>query len=148
MKQILLLMLMAVVSIPVFAVGTTAQNDWAQNVEGIAGLTANLPNMNLEAFLDLTPNKYREITGEKLGIKRTLQLKAAQRIVKKHAKGGSDDLPKGLYIVGSILGFSWILMGVMDDWQGNNWWVSLLLFALCWLPGVIYSFIKMKDYYS
>ncbi len=147
MKQIFLLMLMAVVSIPAFAIGTTAQNDWAQNVEGIAGLTADLPNMNLEAFLDLTPNKYREITGEKLGIKRTLQLKAAQRVVKKHAKGGDSDIPKGLYIVGAIFGFAWILMGVMDDWSGDNWWVTLLLYCACGLPGVIYSLIKMKDYY-
>lgn len=147
MKQILLILLMAVVSIPAFAVGTTAQNNWAKNVEGVAGLTADLPNMNLEAFLDLTPKKYRAITGEKLGLKRTLQLKAAQRMAKKHAKGGDADIPKGLYIVGAIFGFAWLLMGIMDDFEGNNWWISLLLYIACFLPGLIYSLVKMKDYY-
>jgi hypothetical protein len=76
-----------------------------------------------------------------------MQLKAAQKAVKKAAKGGETEIPKGLYIVGALFGWSWLLMGLMDDFQGNNWWVNLILLCLCFLPGVIHAFIKMKDYY-
>ena len=47
----------------------------------------------------------------------------------------------------SIFWLGWLAMGLMDDFEGNNWWVSLILYVLCWLPGVIYSLVKMKDYY-
>lgn len=147
MKQLILLVLLVATSLPAFAVGTTAQNDWAQNVEGIAGLTANMPNMSLDGFLALTPKTYRATTGERLGLKGALQLKAAQRIVKKHANGGAEDIPKGLYIVGAIFGLGWLAMGIMDDFEGNNWWISLILYIACWLPGLIYSLVKMKEYY-
>ena len=41
-----------------------------------------------------------------------------------------------------------VAMGLMDNWEGNNWWVNLILsWILCWLPGVIHAFVKMKDYY-
>ena len=101
----------------------------------------------VEDFLSLTPKKFKERTGKKLGIKNAIRLKAAQKMVKKRVKADNSDIPEGLYIVGAILGFAWILMGVMDDWDGKNWWMSLLLFALCWLPGVIHAFAKKKEYY-
>lgn len=147
MKQFVLMLSMAVMSISAFAIGTTAQNDWAQNIEGIAGLTADLPNLSQEAFLDLTPKKYREMTGEKLGFKRTLQLKAAQRIIQKQVRGGAADIPQAAYIVLAILALGWLAMGLMDDFQGNNWWIALILYALGLLPGIIFSLIKMGDYY-
>jgi len=102
---------------------------------------------NVEDFLNLTPKKFKQQTGKRLGIKNAIKLKAAQKIIKKRVNG-EPDIPKGLYVVGAILGFAWILMGVMDDWEGKNWWVSLLLFVLCWLPGVIHAFVKQKEYYS
>jgi uncharacterized membrane protein YqaE (UPF0057 family) len=37
-------------------------------------------------------------------------------------------------------------MGIKDDWSGNNWWLNLLLYCLCGIPGIIHSFIKMKEY--
>lgn len=114
-------------------------------------LDAEIKNMDVEGFLALTPSVYKERTGKKLGIKKAIQLKVAQKIVKrkikKMEKAGNADIPKGLFIVLAILGWAWLVMGLMDDWSGNNWWVALLLTVLCWLPGVIYSLVKMKDYY-
>jgi uncharacterized membrane protein YqaE (UPF0057 family) len=103
--------------------------------------------IGVDAFLALTPSKYKELTGKKLGLKKSIQLKAAQKMLKKKM-GKSADIPKGLYIVGVILGFGWLLMGLMDDFTGKNWWVNLILTMLCWLPGVIHGIIKMKDYYN
>lgn len=117
------------------------------NLQGsFENLDPMVQNMDIENFLTLTPKQYRKMTGKRLGVKKALQLKAAQKVIKK-ATGQASDIPKGLYIVGVILGFAWILMGVMDDFQGNNWWVNLLLYIVCFIPGLVHGFIKMGDYY-
>ncbi len=112
----------------------------------VQALSPDMVQLGIDQFLALTPKKYEEMTGKKLGVFKALKLKAAQKIVKKRTKKSSD-IPKGLYIVLAILGWAWLLMGIMDDWEGNNWWVSLLLYILCWLPGVIHAFVKMDEYY-
>lgn len=119
-----------------------------QGMEVIDGLPTPATNLLIQDFLDLTPKKYREMTGEKLGFKNTVKLKAAQKLLKKKMKkADSTDIPKGLYIVLVILGWGWLAMGLMDDFAGNNWWVNLILVLLCWLPGVIHGLVKMKEYY-
>ena len=124
---------------------STLVNDFNDEPE-VQALTPDMAQMGLDVFLSLTPKKYKELTGKKLGVKKTLQLKAAQKIIKKKT-GKSDDIPKGLYIVLAIFGLAWIGMGVMDGWEGNNWWVNLILTLLCWLPGFIHALIKMDEYY-
>lgn len=151
MKALLTLLVCAVFSFGAQAVNTTQA--WSAQL-GDSPLTAAgadadaLGSLDLDAFLDLTPKKYRELTGERLGVKGSLALKAAQKQVKKQFKSGRDaDIPKGLYVVLVIFGWGWLAMGLMDDFEGNNWWVSLILYILCWLPGLIHALIKMKDYY-
>ena len=131
------------------SVSTTA-SDWTNNFNGnpeMKAITPEMAKMGLEQFLTLTPAKYKELTGKKLGFRKTLELKAAQKIVKKHMAKGSGDISKGLYILLAILGLGWVAMGIMDDWDGSDWIVNLVLTVLCWLPGVIHAFIKMKKYY-
>lgn len=112
-------------------------------------LSPEMMKMGIEQFLTLTPSKYKELTGKKLGLKKSLELKAAQKMLKKKmSKSSGADIPKGVYIILAILGWAWLLMGIMDDWTGNDWWVNLLLTFLCWLPGVIHAFVKMKKYYN
>lgn len=123
--------------------GTEAKNE---AIFENAFIAKNFEN-NLQAFLELTPSKYKALTGNKLTIKEALALKAAQKAFKKQQQRAGD-IPKGLYIVGAIFGFAWLLMGIMDDWEGKNWWVNLILAFLCWIPGVIHAFIKMKEYYK
>ncbi len=103
---------------------------------------------NTEAFLKLTPKQIEKMTGKKLTLKETIKLKAAQKLAKKAMKNNEDEFPKGLYIFLAIFGWAWILMGIMDNWSGNDWWVNLLLYFLCWIPGVIHSLSKMKKYYN
>ncbi len=123
--------------------------NWIDNFKGqpeAKALTPEMVKMSLEEFLSLTPKKYKEMTGQKLGVKKTLELKAAQKMIKKQMKT-EPEFSKGLYILLAILGLAWVAMGVMDDWTGNDWIVNLILVVLCWLPGLIHAFVKMKKYY-
>jgi uncharacterized membrane protein YqaE (UPF0057 family) len=113
----------------------------------IQKLNPAFAKLTTEEFLKLTPSKVAKMTGKKLTLKQTLELKAVQKLMKAKTKKGGD-ISKGLYIAGAILGFAWILMGIMDEWSGSDWIVNLVLYILCYLPGVIHAFIKMKKYYS
>lgn len=114
----------------------------------VKALPTDMLSMGIDQFLKLTPSKYKEITGKKLGIKKSIELKAAQKMVKKHMGNGAADISKGLYIVLAIFGLGWLAMGLMDDWSGNDWIINLILTVLCWLPGLIHAFIKMNKYYK
>jgi uncharacterized membrane protein YqaE (UPF0057 family) len=114
----------------------------------IQALTPEMLQMGVEEFLQLTPAKYREMTGERLGLKNTLKLKAAQKWLKKETRKGGEGITKGLYILLAILGLAWIAMGLKSDWSGSDWVVNLILTLLCWLPGFIHALVKMKDYYN
>ncbi len=88
-----------------------------------------------------------------MSLKEVIGLKIAQKKVKKQMrkgqKEGDDQFPKGLFIICAIFVpiAAVIFMGVMDDWEGNNWWTALILYALCYLPGLIYTLTKVKNYY-
>lgn len=110
-------------------------------------LSKQLKNLSLEDALNLTPKSYREMTGERLGLVKFAKLKVAQHIIKKQQRKKATDLPKGGYIALAIFGFGWLAMGLLDDFQGNNWWIGLILYAIFYFPGLIYSLIKMSEYY-
>lgn len=128
------------------AVKSNWANDFNNQPEVKAALTPEMIQLGLEDFLALTPKKYKEMTGQKLGLKKTLELKAAQKMIKKQMKS-EPEFSKGLYILLAILGLAWVAIGVMDDWNGNDWIVNLILTVLCWLPGLIHALTKMKKYY-
>ena len=128
--------------------GETSTSHWSEAYKtnpNIQALSPEMLKMSMNAFMALTPSKYKEMTGQKLGFKKALALKAAQKVLK--AKGGSDKLSKGVYILLAILGLGWIGMGVASDWDGSEWIICLVLSALCVLPGLIYALVKMKNYY-
>jgi hypothetical protein len=52
-----------------------------------------------------------------------------------------------LYVVLCILPLGWLAIGINDDWHGNDWWIALLLYFIFYIPGVIFSLIKMGKYY-
>jgi len=151
MKKVILLALMLFVGFQSQAVVDINQN-WVNQFQGepevAKTLTPEMVEMQLQEFLSLTPKKYRKMTGKRLGLKKSIQLKAAQKVVKKKLrKAGDSGISSGLYVLLAILGLAWVAMGVMDDWSGNNWVVNLILTVLCWLPGVIHALAKKKDYY-
>ena len=116
------------------------------NIGEVQALPAELQNMNVADFLNLTPAKYSELTGKKLGIANTIKLKAAQKVVKDRF-AGDNPIDKNIYILLAILGLAWIAMGLADDWKGSDWLINLILTFLCWIPGLIHALVKMKKYY-
>lgn len=123
-----------------FAVHTT--------VDKVSNNQMNLSNMTVNDFLTMSPRQYRQMTGEKLGLKNTIKLKVAQKVMKKKLGNNQEPLSKGLYVLLAILGWGFLGMGLGSDWEGSDWIVCLVLTALCWLPGVIYALAKMGDYYD
>ena len=129
-------------------------DDWSAafwNPAGLVDLPATqvvgtgtfvLPNMNL------TPSEYKKMTGHRLGFKNTIALKAAQKALHhKTTSGGSAVIPAILYIVLAIIGLGWLAMGINDSFQGSDWLISLVLYILFYIPGLIYTLIKMGKYY-
>lgn len=60
-----------------------------KNQPEISAILSETGQSNIDEFLNLTPAKYKEITGENLGLKKTIALKAAQKTVKKQMSGKS-----------------------------------------------------------
>lgn len=103
---------------------------------------------NAKEFLSLTPKKYFEMTGKRMTLAQKIELKVAQKMVKKQMAADEPQITKGLYVVLAILGFGWLAMGLLDNFKGSDWIISLVLYALFYIPGLIYSLVKMKKYYN
>ena len=52
-------------------------------VENIITIPEEFQTLSLEQFLNITPEDYKKVTGQKLGFKRSLQLRLAQATLKK-----------------------------------------------------------------
>jgi len=140
------LLFMIGLSFSMVAMPTTGKHILNKEVDTELLQKANI--QSVDQFLDLTPKTYKELTRERLTIKETIQMKAAQKAVGELVQPvTTDDIPKALYIVAIIFGFGWLVMGLLDGFQGNNWWINLILTVLCWVPGVIHGLIKMDEYY-
>lgn len=66
---------------------------------------------------------------------------------KAHRKAGSSTIPAVLYVLLAIFWLGWLAMGINDNWAGYDWLISLVLYFLFWLPGFIFTLIKMGKYY-
>lgn len=148
MKHLFTLALLLGLSLSSFA--SSRVINWAEvlgDQPEISTLSSTLTDLSAEDFIALTPKQVREITGEKLSVREALQLRAAQRLVKKQMNPNAEDIDKTVYIILAIVGLGWLAMGLLTDFDGKDWIVNIVLTLLCWLPGVIHAFIKMKDYY-
>jgi uncharacterized membrane protein YqaE (UPF0057 family) len=114
-------------------------------------ITANfgLQNITKEDFLSLTPEKYHKMTGQRLGIVKSMELKWAQKKLRhsSQAENAGGSIPQWLYIVMSIFALGWLAIGIITGFKGNDWWIALLLYFLFIIPGIIYSLVVMKKYY-
>jgi uncharacterized membrane protein YqaE (UPF0057 family) len=110
--------------------------------------TSSQYKSNLHGFMSLNKKSYEQLTGKKMTLKEKVSLKFAQKMMGKESKkreGGS--LPKWAYIVLSIIALGWLAIGIRSNWKTNDWWISLLLYFLFIIPGIIYSLVVMKKYY-
>ncbi len=144
MRKLIIVLLAVVFSVSSYAGIIYVPANATDNAKaGIETTIANVKASNMDAFLSLTPEKVKEMTGKKMNFAQKMALKMAQ----KKAKRAGGEIPKGLYIVLAIFGLAWIAMGVMDDWSGSTWIINLVLTLLFWLPGFIHALIVMKNYY-
>ena len=138
-------------AVQAFAFVTSTRTNSLVELEGmevIGELPAEATALSANDFIALTPKKYEEMTGKKMGLINAFKLKAAQKLVKKHFKKGNDaSIPQIVYIILALFGLAWLAMGIMDGFSGNNWWINLLLVLLFFLPGLIHALIVMKNYY-
>jgi uncharacterized membrane protein YqaE (UPF0057 family) len=143
-----------VVPAPVMAVvdapRTAAEWNTPKTLNAPKTVTANfgLQTITQADFLALTPEKYRQITGKKLGFVKSMELKWAQKKLRnaKPDEAGAS-IPKWLYILMSIFALGWLALGIITGFKGNDWWIALLLYFAFVIPGIIYSLIVMKKYY-
>lgn len=77
-------------------------------------------------------------------LSKTQKAESNNKVIKKAA---SSAIPQVLYILLAIFWLGWLAMGINDNWNGYDWLISLLLYFLFWLPGFIYTLIKMGKYY-
>lgn len=127
------------------AINSQWMADFKNNPE-MKNLPHEMAKMNLDEFLNLTPAKYEEMTGKKLGIVKKFKLKVAQKFLKSK-KASTSDIPKVLYVLLALIGLGWLAMGLLDNFSGSDWIISLVLYLLFFLPGLIYTLIKMSKYY-
>ncbi len=86
MKRILTLIVLALTA---WNLNAATQAVWPEEVKGqpeVQAFIGETGQTSVDDFLNLTPKKYKEITGENLGLKKTIALKAAQKAVKKELK--------------------------------------------------------------
>jgi uncharacterized membrane protein YqaE (UPF0057 family) len=114
-------------------------------------IPAEFAGMSVDQLLNMTPGEYKKITGKKLGLKKTIAMKAAQKRIKKEMKraekGMDPSLDKGTYVLLAFF-IPFLAVGLATDWEGSDWVICLLLSCLCWLPGFIYALSKRKKYYG
>ena len=141
-----LLFVFAIVSNSAFAlVGNPATKKIAGQL-AYETSTPEFATMNLEAFLEMTPSKFEELTGKKLGLKETVKMKFAQKRVAKLVSK-KPAIESGIYVLLAIIGLGWVAMGLNDDWKGSDWITNLILTFLCWLPGLIHALTKKSKWY-
>jgi len=144
MKNLCLFLVFLLSSFSAFAV-VSHHADKAGIASELEGMSPELLKLSIDDFLTITPKQYRKITGKRLGIKNSIKLKAAQKVFKKRMDGNAN-ISRGLYVVMAIFGLGWLAMGLISDWDDDEWIINLLLTILCWLPGLIHALVKMDDY--
>ncbi len=150
MKRLFILFVLAL-SVQVVSFASTERvalvGDQFAQMDELQSLSPEMLQLGLKKFTEITPKQYKEITGEKLGLKKTVALKMAQHKVKKALRDKDGGITPGIYILLAIVGLGWLAMGILSDWEGSDWITNLVLTLICWLPGLIHALAKKKDYF-
>ncbi len=56
-------------------------------------------------------------------------------------------IPLPVYIILAFPFLGWLAMGINDDFTGDDWWICLILYCCFWLPGFVFTLLKMRKYY-
>ena len=139
-------------ALTLFALSTfagSAPATWISNLSDhpeIQALSPAVAELSMEEFVDLSVKDYKAMTDERLTLKERIQFKAAQKLVEQQLKPNAE-IEKSIYVLLAIFGLGWLGMGLNSDFEGSDWIICLVLYAVLFLPGFIYALIKMKEYY-
>lgn len=146
MKKILLTLLFACLAVQFVSIQASVEDKSAGKAVAAKllqqqnSIPAALLNMDASQFVNLTPKKIKEMTGEKLSLKQTIALKAMQKSVKKQIK--SEDYgaagEKKSQIVALLLCFFLGGLGMHRLYLGySNWWLQLITLGGCGIWALI-----------
>jgi uncharacterized membrane protein YqaE (UPF0057 family) len=100
--------------------------------------TENTTNLDLPSTaLEIEPIELNEVEIEP----------SNQQISPSNTESNStdDDMLLLLYLCAIFIPF--VAVGIATDWELDKVLIAVLLSFLCWIPGVIYAFITIRDYY-
>lgn len=100
--------------------------------------TENISNLDLPSTaLEIEPIELNEVEIEP----------SNQQISPSNSESNStdDDMLLLLYLCAIFIPF--VAVGIATDWELDKVLIAVLLSFLCWIPGVIYAFITIRDYY-
>jgi uncharacterized membrane protein YqaE (UPF0057 family) len=129
-------------NLPVVEQPVAVEENASASLENAIVVTPTAPKINFNR--SVAPVKSEVSANPTSEAKQYAKKIKKEKGTKKPAK---TEISKGLYIVLALFGWSWIAIGLMDDFQGSTWIVNLLLTFLFWLPGFIHALIVMKKYY-
>ncbi|MBX2906252.1 MAG: hypothetical protein KF744_09460 [Taibaiella sp.] len=107
-------------------------------IDARAGVVVKKHHTTL-AIVSPVPNASQQANSTK----RTVFQKVAEAV-----GNGINTLPRTVYIIMAIVGLGWLAMGINSNFEGRKWALSLLLYILGWIPGLVYTLIMMKRYYK
>ncbi|HKK89637.1 MAG TPA: YqaE/Pmp3 family membrane protein [Saprospiraceae bacterium] len=132
------------------------QYNWKKELktkEYTGGFSEVLPLISLDEFMEMDARTFKRFTGKKLGLKDRFRLWMAKKFILKNlkdrelAKSFNPNMPQIGYIILALIGFGWLAIGVLDNWSGQYWIISLILYLLFYIPGLIYTLLIMGNYY-
>ncbi len=145
--------ILLIVAVLFFSISSQAITPVLSTVEPAPSKAASaFSKMSVEEFVQLTPKKYKEITGEKLSLSKKISLKIAQSKMKKAIRENkqidmsAQPAPFDTYdfnLGGLILGFVLPILGVLiayliDDPAVIKWaWIGFGIFFVLFLLIVI-----------
>lgn len=77
-------------------------------------------------------------------IKSFSKVSAIKKAVKKVNGGGSSNIDRNLLFILCFI-FPLIAVGLATDWDLNRVLICFLLSLLCWIPGIVYALITVKE---
>lgn len=114
-------------------------------VPPVSETTSNseLSAISFNDLVNMTPQQYTELTGEKLSFTQVVALKYTQHKLKK-ASNGQDPIEddKVLMILLAII-IPPVAVYLLHD-IGQEFWVNIILTLLCGLPGMIHALILVS----
>jgi uncharacterized membrane protein YqaE (UPF0057 family) len=112
-------------------------------------ISPSLESTTVQSIQANSANKFTVAASEttksvtKKTVKSFAHTAAIKKAVKQAPANDSDDELILLYLLAILIPF--VAVGIVTDWDLTDVAINLLLSFLCYIPGVIHAFIKIRD---